>query len=174
MSCSSSLQSCPRRPWRRLQVRPLFQGSDLDFFRCGFKRLTAVLLADELEKRKRVRQKKLREEKRREKRIEMEENKKQGKCKRRCHTPDHTPESLHSPVEPRLTQIPRFTSAWRTCSISQRSGLLPTTAAPQRSQTSRWTPPRLWAAALPLVSCLPGHSLVGAAVSSFLPNLLFL
>lgn len=39
------------------------------------------VLSDELEKRKRLRQKKVREEKRREKRIEMEENKKQGKCK---------------------------------------------------------------------------------------------
>lgn len=38
-------------------------------------------LLDELEKRRRLRQKKLREEKRREKRIEIEENKKQGKCK---------------------------------------------------------------------------------------------
>lgn len=37
--------------------------------------------ADELEKRRRLRQKKVREEKRRERRIEMEENKKQGKCK---------------------------------------------------------------------------------------------
>lgn len=49
--------------------------------RCRSKGLTSVLLPDELEKRKRMRQKKLREEKRREKRIEMEENKKQGKCK---------------------------------------------------------------------------------------------
>lgn len=57
-----------------------------------FKGLTSVLLPDELEKRKRMRQKKLREEKRREKRIEMEENKKQGKCKRRCQRPEHTPE----------------------------------------------------------------------------------
>lgn len=46
-----------------------------------FEGLTSVLPPDELEKRKRMRQKKLREEKRREKRIEMEENKKQGKCK---------------------------------------------------------------------------------------------
>lgn len=36
---------------------------------------------DDLEKRKRLRQKKARDEKRREKRIEIEENKKQGKCK---------------------------------------------------------------------------------------------
>lgn len=50
-------------------------------FRRRFKGLTSVLLPDELEKRRRMRQKKLREEKRREKRIEMEENKKQGKCK---------------------------------------------------------------------------------------------
>lgn len=40
-----------------------------------------VIAADELEKRRRQRQKKVREEKRRERRIEMEENKKQGKCK---------------------------------------------------------------------------------------------
>lgn len=39
-----------------------------------------VCLADDLEKRKRLRQKKARDEKRREKRIEMEENRKQGKC----------------------------------------------------------------------------------------------
>lgn len=38
-------------------------------------------LVEDLEKRKRLRQKKARDEKRREKRIEMEENKKQGKCK---------------------------------------------------------------------------------------------
>lgn len=37
-------------------------------------------LEDDLEKRKRLRQKKARDEKRREKRIEMEENRKQGKC----------------------------------------------------------------------------------------------
>lgn len=36
--------------------------------------------SDDLEKRKRLRQKKARDEKRREKRIEIEENKKQGKC----------------------------------------------------------------------------------------------
>lgn len=40
-----------------------------------------VNLLDDLEKRKRLRQKKARDEKRREKRIEIEENKKQGKCK---------------------------------------------------------------------------------------------
>lgn len=49
-------------------------------------------LLDELEKRKRLRQKKLREEKRREKRIEIEENKKQGKCKKAA---DSTDEKLH-------------------------------------------------------------------------------
>uniref|UniRef100_A0A3Q3WG22 E3 ubiquitin-protein ligase RNF10 n=1 Tax=Mola mola TaxID=94237 RepID=A0A3Q3WG22_MOLML len=42
-------------------------------------KVTLDTFADELEKRKRMRQKKVREEKRREKRIEMEENKKQGK-----------------------------------------------------------------------------------------------
>lgn len=40
---------------------------------------TLDTFADDLEKRKRLRQKKVRDEKRREKRIEMEENKKQGK-----------------------------------------------------------------------------------------------
>ncbi|KAM9392721.1 E3 ubiquitin-protein ligase RNF10 isoform 2-T2 [Pholidichthys leucotaenia] len=40
---------------------------------------TLDMFADDLEKRKRLRQKKARDEKRREKRIEMEENKKQGK-----------------------------------------------------------------------------------------------
>uniref|UniRef100_A0A3B3QUY3 E3 ubiquitin-protein ligase RNF10 n=1 Tax=Paramormyrops kingsleyae TaxID=1676925 RepID=A0A3B3QUY3_9TELE len=40
---------------------------------------TLDIFADELEKRRRMRQKKAREEKRRERRIEMEENKKQGK-----------------------------------------------------------------------------------------------
>lgn len=40
-----------------------------------------ALLLDDLEKRKRLRQKKARDERRRERRIEMEENKKQGKCK---------------------------------------------------------------------------------------------
>uniref|UniRef100_A0A3B3VKN9 E3 ubiquitin-protein ligase RNF10 n=1 Tax=Poecilia latipinna TaxID=48699 RepID=A0A3B3VKN9_9TELE len=43
---------------------------------------TLDTFADDLEKRRRLRQKKARDEKRREKRIEMEENKKQGKCKR--------------------------------------------------------------------------------------------
>uniref|UniRef100_A0A3B5LRH4 Uncharacterized protein n=1 Tax=Xiphophorus couchianus TaxID=32473 RepID=A0A3B5LRH4_9TELE len=42
---------------------------------------TLDTFADDLEKRRRLRQKKARDEKRREKRIEMEENKKQGKCK---------------------------------------------------------------------------------------------
>lgn len=36
---------------------------------------------DDIEKRKRQRQKKAREERRRERRIEMEENKRQGRCK---------------------------------------------------------------------------------------------
>lgn len=80
-------------------------------FGSRFKRLTASLLfPDELEKRKRVRQKKLREEKRREKRIEMEENKKQGKCKQtHTHTPEHTPGGAR-PHLWSLTQILRFTS----------------------------------------------------------------
>lgn len=40
---------------------------------------------DDIEKRKRQRQKKAREERRRERRIEMEENKRQGRCKFRAH-----------------------------------------------------------------------------------------
>lgn len=40
-----------------------------------------MLLLDDIEKRKRLRQKKARDERRRERRIEIEENKKQGKCK---------------------------------------------------------------------------------------------
>lgn len=46
-----------------------------------FSCLNCLNLSDDLEKRKRLRQKKARDEKRREKRIEIEENKKQGKCK---------------------------------------------------------------------------------------------
>lgn len=65
-------------------------------FTCRFKHLTAGLSLDELEKRKRVRQKKLREEKRREKRIEIEENKKQGKCKRWCHRHERTAERAYT------------------------------------------------------------------------------
>lgn len=44
-----------------------------------------MALPDDLERRRRVRQKKARDEKRREKRIEMEENRKQGKCKQMKH-----------------------------------------------------------------------------------------
>lgn len=40
-----------------------------------------ALFLDDIEKRKRLRQKKARDERRRERRIEIEENKKQGKCK---------------------------------------------------------------------------------------------
>uniref|UniRef100_A0A8C0J2M9 E3 ubiquitin-protein ligase RNF10 n=1 Tax=Chelonoidis abingdonii TaxID=106734 RepID=A0A8C0J2M9_CHEAB len=42
---------------------------------------TLETFSDDIEKRKRLRQKKARDERRRERRIEMEENKKQGKCK---------------------------------------------------------------------------------------------
>lgn len=48
---------------------------------CGSFISNAVLLLDDIEKRKRLRQKKARDERRRERRIEIEENKKQGKCK---------------------------------------------------------------------------------------------
>ncbi|ETE64333.1 RING finger protein 10, partial [Ophiophagus hannah] len=41
---------------------------------------TLQMFSDDIEKRKRLRQKKARDERRRERRIEMEENKKQGKC----------------------------------------------------------------------------------------------
>uniref|UniRef100_A0A8C5LZY4 Ring finger protein 10 n=1 Tax=Leptobrachium leishanense TaxID=445787 RepID=A0A8C5LZY4_9ANUR len=45
---------------------------------------TLMFFADEVEKRKRLRQRKARDERRREKRIEIEENRKQGKCKFLC------------------------------------------------------------------------------------------
>uniref|UniRef100_A0AAX7UK58 E3 ubiquitin-protein ligase RNF10 n=1 Tax=Astatotilapia calliptera TaxID=8154 RepID=A0AAX7UK58_ASTCA len=86
---------------------------------------TLDMFADDLEKRKRLRQKKARDEKRREKRIEIEENKKQGKCK--CILD------------------------WRTFSISQHSALHLTTAAPRSSLTSPLRLLRPSAAALPLV-----------------------
>ncbi|KAM4890995.1 E3 ubiquitin-protein ligase RNF10 isoform 3-T3 [Sylvia borin] len=59
---------------------------------------TLELFSDDLEKRKRLRQKKARDERRRERRIEMEENKKQGKY----------PE-VHIALE-NLQQFPAFTS----------------------------------------------------------------
>lgn len=49
---------------------------------CGvFDIQCCALFLDDIEKRKRLRQKKARDERRRERRIEIEENKKQGKCK---------------------------------------------------------------------------------------------
>lgn len=48
---------------------------------CLISSVVRALLLDDLEKRKRLRQKKARDERRRERRIEIEENKKQGKCK---------------------------------------------------------------------------------------------
>lgn len=46
---------------------------------------TLEIFSDDIEKRKRQRQKKAREERRRERRIEMEENKRQGRCKFKAH-----------------------------------------------------------------------------------------
>lgn len=51
----------------------------LKVFWAGFLNLS-LRLSDDLEKRRRLRQKKAREEKRRERRIEIEENRKQGRC----------------------------------------------------------------------------------------------
>ncbi|XP_057267464.1 RING finger protein 10 isoform X2 [Pezoporus wallicus] len=71
---------------------------------------TLELFSDDLEKRKRLRQKKARDERRRERRIEIEENKKQGKY----------PE-VHIALE-NLQQFPAFTSCPReTTSIDHRS-----------------------------------------------------
>uniref|UniRef100_A0A669DQ00 E3 ubiquitin-protein ligase RNF10 n=1 Tax=Oreochromis niloticus TaxID=8128 RepID=A0A669DQ00_ORENI len=63
---------------------------------------TLDMFADDLEKRKRLRQKKARDEKRREKRIEIEENKKQGK-----YPEVHIGlENLHPPIQPDFTFAP--------------------------------------------------------------------
>uniref|UniRef100_A0A8B9GLE2 E3 ubiquitin-protein ligase RNF10 n=1 Tax=Amazona collaria TaxID=241587 RepID=A0A8B9GLE2_9PSIT len=71
---------------------------------------TLELFSDDLEKRKRLRQKKARDERRRERRIEIEENKKQGKY----------PE-VHIALE-NLQQFPAFTSCPReNTSIDHRS-----------------------------------------------------
>ncbi|XP_008630333.1 PREDICTED: RING finger protein 10, partial [Corvus brachyrhynchos] len=71
---------------------------------------TLELFSDDLEKRKRLRQKKARDEQRRERRIEIEENKKQGKY----------PE-VHIALE-NLQQFPAFTSCPReTTSIDRQS-----------------------------------------------------
>ncbi|XP_062445833.1 E3 ubiquitin-protein ligase RNF10 [Rhea pennata] len=71
---------------------------------------TLELFSDDLEKRKRLRQKKARDERRRERRIEIEENKKQGKY----------PE-VHIALE-NLQQFPAFTScSGETTSIDHRS-----------------------------------------------------
>ncbi|KAM6111747.1 E3 ubiquitin-protein ligase RNF10 [Pterocles gutturalis] len=71
---------------------------------------TLELFSDDLEKRKRLRQKKARDERRRERRIEIEENKKQGKY----------PE-VHIALE-NLQQFPAFTSCpGETTSIDHQS-----------------------------------------------------
>ncbi|XP_010173818.2 RING finger protein 10 [Antrostomus carolinensis] len=71
---------------------------------------TLELFSDDLEKRKRLRQKKARDERRRERRIEIEENKKQGKY----------PE-VHIALE-NLQQFPAFTSCHgETTSIDHQS-----------------------------------------------------
>ncbi|XP_061841847.2 E3 ubiquitin-protein ligase RNF10 [Nerophis lumbriciformis] len=76
---------------------------------------TMDTFADELEKRKRLRQKKARDEKRREKRIEMEENKKQGKypevhigLENLQHFPafGSPPHTSSLPVHPDFTLVP--------------------------------------------------------------------
>ncbi|XP_058492748.1 RING finger protein 10 [Solea solea] len=76
---------------------------------------TLETFADELEKRKRLRQKKARDEKRREKRIEMEENKKQGKypevhigLENLQHFPafGSPPHNYSPPVQPDFTFAP--------------------------------------------------------------------
>nr|XP_057927148.1 RING finger protein 10 [Doryrhamphus excisus] len=76
---------------------------------------TMDTFADELEKRKRLRQKKARDEKRREKRIEMEENKKQGKypevhigLENLQHFPafGSPPHNSSLPVHPDFTLVP--------------------------------------------------------------------
>lgn len=99
-------------------------------------------MPDELEKRKRLRQKKVREEKRREKRIEMEENKKQGKCKySRWRGHGHRSERCQTDMwDPTPPQILRCILDWRIFSISQPSGLLLTTAAPRFSWISLMPP----------------------------------
>lgn len=71
-----------RRRHRYLAHLPLtceFSICELALQQPVLSRETLDSFADELEKRRRLRQKKVREEKRRERRIEMEENKKQGK-----------------------------------------------------------------------------------------------
>ncbi|KFU95069.1 RING finger protein 10, partial [Chaetura pelagica] len=100
---------------------------------------TLELFADDLEKRRRLRQKKARDERRRERRIEMEENKKQGKY----------PE-VHIALE-NLQQFPAFTSCpGETTSIDHQSFCLsplgrspvfqtesiPTPVSPAASQAS--------------------------------------
>uniref|UniRef100_A0A8C9U7G2 E3 ubiquitin-protein ligase RNF10 n=1 Tax=Serinus canaria TaxID=9135 RepID=A0A8C9U7G2_SERCA len=95
---------------------------------------TLELFSDDLEKRKRLRQKKARDERRRERRIEMEENKKQGKY----------PE-VHIALE-NLQQFPAFTSCpGETTSVDHhgfcqsplgRSPSIPTPLSPAASQVS--------------------------------------
>ncbi|KAB0402382.1 hypothetical protein E2I00_018481, partial [Balaenoptera physalus] len=100
---------------------------------------TLELFSDDIEKRKRQRQKKAREERRRERRIEMEENKRQGKY----------PE-VHIPLE-NLQQFPAFNSY--TCSSDSALGptsteghgalsLSPLSRSPG-SQAGLWFPFRL-------------------------------
>uniref|UniRef100_A0A8C6Z1Z2 E3 ubiquitin-protein ligase RNF10 n=1 Tax=Nothoprocta perdicaria TaxID=30464 RepID=A0A8C6Z1Z2_NOTPE len=95
---------------------------------------TLELFSDDLEKRKRLRQKKARDERRRERRIEIEENKKQGKY----------PE-VHIALE-NLQQFPAFSScSGETTSVDQqsfcasplgRSPSVPTPLSPAASQVS--------------------------------------
>uniref|UniRef100_A0A8B9CFK6 E3 ubiquitin-protein ligase RNF10 n=1 Tax=Anser brachyrhynchus TaxID=132585 RepID=A0A8B9CFK6_9AVES len=94
---------------------------------------TLELFSDDIEKRKRLRQKKARDERRRERRIEIEENKKQGKY----------PE-VHIALE-NLQQFPAFTSCHGETSIDHqsfcpsplgRSPSIPTPLSPAASQAS--------------------------------------
>lgn len=77
--CSPIWVTTHRLKGTALRTRAGRRGGDLrkeaaspGIFSCGL---------DDIEKRKRLRQKKARDERRRERRIEMEENKKQGRCK---------------------------------------------------------------------------------------------
>ncbi|KAJ0019560.1 hypothetical protein NQD34_007129 [Periophthalmus magnuspinnatus] len=75
---------------------------------------TLDTFADDLEKRKRLRQKKARDEKRREKRIEIEENKKQGKYPEvhiGLENPHHFPAFGSPPCNSSLPVQPDFTFA---------------------------------------------------------------
>lgn len=84
-SSISSHRSSPRRRWTASQVHACtILNKVMNYSPLKCTNLTVLTLTDDLERRRRVRQKKARDEKRREKRIEMEENRKQGKCEMTC------------------------------------------------------------------------------------------